>query len=159
MRVHARATEPGASRAQNNVDARLSTAKYLQLTTNGTKPRVGVFEVRVREAASGNDIYVLPGQFGLQNYGDAVDALAAPATHWAYRRSQLNTPNGWLILATLIAALIAASIDGSFWLWDRGVHQFEFSPNAIGLMGAVSLGCKLTSAVTAFLLALWFKKS
>lgn len=118
-----------------------------------------MFEVdRVpREGASGLEIYMQPGQLGL-NYDEFVKASASPVTHWTYRRSQLNTPNGYLVLGTLVAATTAAWIDGSIAIGNVGPQLFLFSPTTLGVLGAVSLACKLLTALMAFLLAWWFKK-
>ena len=118
-----------------------------------------MFEVSLvpREGASGTDIDLQPGQLGLA-YDQRVEALVSPATRWAYRRSQLDTPTGYLVLGTLAVATTAAWIDGSLAIGNLGTKLFLFSPAALSVLGAVSLCCKLLSAVMAFLLALWFKK-
>lgn len=156
--VHAIGTTAAVSLPQHGLDP-LASARYLRIALTGSRSRVGVFEVNAvpREGASGTDIYLQPGQLNL-DYDERVAALASPVTRWAYRRSQLNSPNGYLILGTLAAALTAAWIDGSLAIGNLGTTLFLLSPATLSVLGVVSLGCKLLSALMAFLLALWFKK-
>jgi hypothetical protein len=157
--VHAIGTAASASLPQLGFDPTLASAKYLRIVRPGVPPHEGVFEVNAvpREGASEPDIYLQPGQLGLA-YDEHVAVIASPATRWAYRRSQLATPTGYLVIGTLIAATTAAWIDGSMAIGNLGTKLFLFSPATLGMLGAVSLCCKLASALMAFLLALWFKK-
>jgi hypothetical protein len=77
--------------------------------------------------ASGTDIYLQPGQLG-RKYDEHVEVSASPATRWAYRRSQLNTPNGYLVLGTLAAAATAAWIGGRVFLLLEGEMAPGFAP-------------------------------
>jgi hypothetical protein len=157
--VHAIGETAAASLPERGFESTLASAKYLRIVLQGSRSDAGVFEVNPvpREGASGTDIYLQPGQLSLK-YDERVEASASPVTRWAYRRSQLNTPNGYLVLGTLAAASTAAWIDGSLAIGNLGTTLFLFSPATLGLLGAVSLCCKLLSALMAFLLALWFKK-
>lgn len=157
--VHTIGATAAASLPERGLDPEIASAKYLQIVLAGSPTRAGVFEVNaaVREGASGTDIYLQPGQLGLE-YNQRVGALASPTTRWAYRRSQLHTPNGYLILGTFVVALTAAWIDGAFAIGNLGMTLFRFSAATLGVLGVVSLCCKLLSTLFAFLLALWFKK-
>jgi hypothetical protein len=157
--VHAIGTTAAVSLPQHGLDSTLASARYLRIVLSGSPSRAGVFEVNAvpREGASGNDIYLQPGQFGL-DYNARVAASASPVTRCAYRRSQLNTPSGYLVLGTLAAASTAAWIDGSLAIGNLGTTLFLLNSSTLGVLGGVSMFCKLLSAVMAFLLALWFKK-
>ena len=84
--------------------------------------------------------------------------MASAATRWSYRRSQLRTTNGYLILATLASALTSAFINGSLALPKSGVQYFFLESETLGALGTNSWFCKMLTALLAFLLALWFKK-
>lgn len=150
---------PAVTVPQNNFNAGLKSAKYLRIALLDNPSKKGVFEVNLtpREGASGSEIYLLPGQLGLE-FDESKNATASPATQWSYRRSQLRTRNGYLVLGTLVASLVATSIDGSLALGKAGVEWFLIDPSAIAALGAVSWCSKLVTAMLAFLLALWFKK-
>jgi hypothetical protein len=157
--VHAIGTTAAASLPQRGFESTVASARYLRIALAASPSRTGVFEVSLvpREGASGTDIHLQPGQLGLA-YNQRVEALVSPATRWAYRRSQLDTPTGYLVLGTLAVATTAAWIDGSLAIGNLGTKLFLFTPTALSVLGAVSLCCKLLSAMMAFLLALWFKK-
>lgn len=157
--VRAKGETAAATLAEFQVDSRIDSAKYLRIAVTGPPRREEVFAVdpNRRQGASGNEIQVMAGQLGL-NYNANAAGFASPVTRWAYRRSQLNTPTGRLVLGTLIAAWIAVWIDGSLAIGTIGITLFWFSANALGVLGITSLIFKLLSAVLAFLLALWFKK-
>lgn len=157
--VRAKGVTPAASLAELGVDPGLNSAKYLRIAITGPPGRKEVFAVDPirRQGSTGNEIQVMPGLLGL-TYNQIATGLASPATPWAYRRSQLNTPTGRLVLGTLLAAWIAAWIDGSLAIGNTGAALFLFEPKTLGTLGFVSLIAKLLSAVLAFLLAWWFKK-
>jgi hypothetical protein len=157
--VEAAGSSPVVTVPENGFDKALKSAKYLRISLQKDSSRTGIFEKNPtpREGASGNEIYVQPGQLGL-GYGAREPAVASPATPWAYRRSQLKSPNGFLLLGTLASALISASIDGSVAIGKVGVHWFLFDATTLGALNAFSLLCRVATAVMAFLLALWFKK-
>jgi hypothetical protein len=140
-------------------DPALQSAKYLRIALQSNPSKSGIFEVNPvpRGGASGGEIYVLPGQLGL-DYDKREAVLASPATRWSYRRSQLRTTNGFLLLGTLASALISASIDGSLAVGKIGVSWFILDAATIDVLTAFSMLCKIVTAVLAFLLALWFKK-
>lgn len=158
--VRAKGVTPAASLAEFGVDPGLNSAKYLRIAVTGPPRREGVFAVDAnrRQGASGNEIQIMAGQLGF-DFNKSAAGFASPATHWAYRRSQLiNTPSGRLLLGTLIAAWIAAGIDGSLAIGDKGVTLFVLEAKTLGILSFVSLTAKLTSAVLAFLLAFLVKK-
>lgn len=158
--VCAKGITPAASLAELGVDPVLASAKYLRIAVTGPPRREEVFAVdpNRRQGASGNEIQVMAGQLGLE-FNKVAAGFASPATPWAYRRAQLlNTPNGRLVLGTLIAAWVAVWIDGSLAIGDKGVTLFLVEAKTLGVLSVVSLVAKLISAVLAFLLALWFKK-
>jgi|SRR5665213_3870268 len=152
-------SSPVVTVPQNGLDDEPKSAKYLRIALKNTPSKCGIFELNPapREGASGSVIYLQPGQLGL-TYDESVKATASPATRWSYRRSQLRTTNGYLILATLVLALTSAFIDGSLALPKLGVQHFFFDSEALGAFGAISWFCKMLTALLAFLLALWFKK-
>lgn len=157
--VRAKGVTPAASLAEFGVDPGLNSAKYLRVAITGTPRREEVFAVdpNRRQGATGIEIQVMPGQLGL-TYNQSAAGFASPATPWAYRRSQLNTPTGRLVVGTLIAAWVAAWIDGSLAIGNTGTALFLFEAKTLSALGFASLIAKLVSAVLAFLLALWFKK-
>ncbi len=133
--------------------------KYLRIQRRHDPGQKGVFVVSsaVREGAT-DEIHVLAGQLGL-GHNEASEVLVSPATVWAYRRTQLATPNGALVLAVLCVALLAAWIDGTLALGKLpGWAWMHFETSTLDAMAAVSMTCKLVSPILAFLLALWFKK-
>jgi hypothetical protein len=148
---------PKASLPEHGFDTTLGAAKYLHIERQGLD-YAGTFEVDPlrRPGASGMDIYLPPGQLGL-NYNDHAAVLASPATRWAYRRAQLNTPTGRLIFATLVSSVTAAWIDGSLAI-GKGGALIVVSQETLDWLTGISTVCKGASAVFAFLLALWFKK-
>jgi hypothetical protein len=155
--VHAIGETPKASLPERGFDATLATARFLQIERPGS-PYAGIFEVDQlpRMGAYGMDIYLPPGQLGL-SYDERVAMLAKPATLWAYRKSQLNTPTGRLIFALLVTSVTAAWIDGSLAIGKEG-PLIMIRSETLGWLTTVSAVCKGASAVFAFLLALWFKK-
>ncbi len=157
--VRAKGVTPAASLAEFGVDPELNSAKYLRVAITGTPRREEVFAVdpNRRQGTTGIEIQVMPGQLGL-TYNQSAAGFASPATPWAYRRSQLNTPTGYLVLGTLLAAWVAAWIDGSLAIGDKGVTLLLLEAKTLGILNFVSLIAKLISAALAFLLALWFKK-
>lgn len=151
-------TETGVSLPERGLDAAVVSARYLQITRTGAAQAAGIFEVsEVRKGASGIEVRVQPGQLGLK-YGEKVKATVSPSTRWRYRRAQLSTPTGFLIVATLAVALAVAWIDGSIAIGNLGVRVVELEPRGLAILAGVSLLLKLVSATLAFLLALWFKK-
>jgi len=157
--AHAIGTTAAVSLPERGLEAELAAARYLRIALAGSPSRVGVFEVDKipRVGAEGTDIYLQPGQLGLV-YDEHVRVTASPVTRWAYRRSELNTPNGYLILGTFASALVVAGIDGSLAIGNLGTTLFEFDTATLGLFSMVSLFCKGLSAALAFLLAWGFKK-
>jgi hypothetical protein len=157
--VRAKGTTPAASLAEFGVDPGLNSAQYLRIAVSGPPRREEVFAVdpNRRQGASGNEIQVLAGQLGL-NYNQIAAGIASPMTAWAYRRSQLNTPTGRLVLGTLIAAWIAVWIDGSLAIGDKGVTLLLVDAKTLGVLNLVSMIAKLISAILTFLLASGFKK-
>ena len=158
--VCAKGITPAASLAELGVDPVLASAKYLRIAVTGPPRREEVFAVdpNRRQGASGNEIQVMAGQLGLE-FNKVAAGFASPATRWAYRRAQLiNTPNGRLVLGTLIAAWVAVWIDGSLAIGDKGMTLFLFEAKTLGVLSVVSLVAKLISAVLTFLLAWCFKK-
>lgn len=158
--IRAKGVTPAASLAELGVDPGLNSAKYLRIALTGPPGREEVFAVdpNRRQGASGHEIQVMAGQLGLE-FNKSAAGFASPATHWAYRRSQLiNTLSGRLLLATLIAAWVAAGIDGSLAIGDKGVTLFVLEAKTLGVLSVVSLIAKLTSAVLAFWLAFLVKK-
>lgn len=156
--LHALGTEPLASLPAHGLQD-LAGAKYLRLRRDDLPELVDVFPVaRVpREGASGNRVYLQPGQLDLK-YDQCVRAQASPASLWAYRRSQLRTPMGYLVLATLATAIVGAGIDGSLAIGKSGTILIHCSAAMLAALTAVSMACKILAALFAFLLALWFRK-
>jgi hypothetical protein len=158
--VRAKGVTPAASLAELGVDPGLNSAKFLQIAVTGPPSRKEVFAVdpNRRQGATGNEIQVMAGHLGL-DFNKSAAGFASPATHWAYRRSQLiNTPSGRLLLGTLIAAWVAAWIDGSLAIGDKGVTLFVLEAKTLGTLSFVSLIAKMISAALAFLLAFLVKK-
>jgi hypothetical protein len=157
--VKAEGSSPVVTVPQNGFYPALRSASHLKITLEKYPTRNGIFEVNTtpREGAEGLDIYVQPGQLGL-GYGESQSALASRATRWSYRLSQLRTPNGNLLLGTLASALISASIDGSLAIGKIGVQWFLIDAVTLDVLTAISMFCKIVTAVLAFLLAIWFKK-
>jgi len=140
-------------------DPPLDSPKYLSIALVSDSSRRGVFEVSKtpRPGANGTEIYLQPGQLNLK-YGEKVDATAKQASVWAYRLSQLSTPTGVLILLTLACALTTAVIDGSVAIGkDMKPPMFVIEAQTFALLSAISMTCKVATAIFAFLLA-WFKK-
>lgn len=137
----------------------LGSPKYLRITLERDDTRTGVFEVakNPRSGADGNEIWMQPGQLKL-GFEEGQKAWAEPVSVWAWRRSQLATTNGGLVLATFIAALTTGWIDGSLAIGKVIDPLWLFSPAAVAVMSAVSVLGKFVTAGCAFLLALWFKK-
>lgn len=158
MLLHALGTEPSVSLPANGLQD-LAGAKYLRLRRDDRPELVDVFPVaRVpREGASGDHVYLQPGQLGL-DYDQCVRAQASRASSWAYRRSQLRTPIGYLVLATLATAIVGAGIDGSLAIGKSGAILIHCSTAMLSALAAVSMTCKILAAFFAFLLALWFRK-
>jgi hypothetical protein len=133
--------------------------KYLHIVRRHDPQKAGVFVVSsaVREGAT-DEIHVLPGQLGL-GHDEVTEVVATPATAWAYRRSQLFTTNGRLVLGVLCVAFLSAWIDGTLALGklEHGAW-LRFQASTLDAMAFVSWVCKLASPMLAFLLALWFKK-
>ncbi|HXE78524.1 MAG TPA: hypothetical protein VN614_09795 [Rhodanobacter sp.] len=156
--LHALGTEPSASLPGNGLQD-LAGARYLRLRRDDVPGLTDVFQVaRVpREGASGNRVYLQPGQLDLK-YDQCVPARASRASLWAYRRSQLRTPTGYLVLATLVTALVGAGIDGSLAIGKSGTILIHCSTAMLSVLAAVSMTCKILAAVFAFLLAIWFRK-
>jgi hypothetical protein len=142
----------------NGPIADLRNAKWVRITTKDSK-RSGVFEVdpRPREGAEDNSVFVLPGSLGLK-YGETASAVAVSMSRWAYRRSQLKSPTGLLLLLTLFAALVPATIDLSLAVGKSWFVWIWLDAGAIGALGVASFTCKMCTPIFAFLLALWFKK-
>ena len=156
--LHALGAEPSASLPEHGLPS-LAGARYLRLSRDDRPDLVDVFPVAhvPREGASGEDVYLQPGQLGLR-YDQRVQAQASPATSWAYRRSQLRTPTGYLVLATLATAVVGAGIDGSLAIGKSGAILIHCSVATLSVFAAVSMTCKVAAAFFAFLLALWFRK-
>ncbi len=133
--------------------------RYLRITLESDSTRTGVFEVarNPRAGAEGNEIWMQTGQLKL-GFNEGQKAWAESASAWAWRQSQLATTNGGLVLATFIAAVTAAWIDGSLGIGKVMAPLWLFSDSALGAMSAVSMMAKFVTAACAFLLALWFKK-
>jgi hypothetical protein len=147
-----------ASLPERGNGSELAQAKYLRIMRKDDATSSGIFPVNpvVRAGADG-DIFLLPGQLGLE-HDKRVEVSAASATAWAYRRSQLLTTNGYLVLGVLCMALGSVWIDGSLALGNLGLVIWKFKATTLSMLAAVSMGCKVISAFLAFLLALWFKK-
>lgn len=158
MILHALGTEPSVSLPENGLND-LAGAKYLRLRREDRPALVDVFPVAPvpREGASGNHVYLQPGQLDL-SYDQCVRGRASRASSWAYRRSQLRTPNGYLVLATLATAIAGAGIDGSLAIGKSGTILINCSTAMLAVLAAVSMACKVLAALFAFLLALWFRK-
>lgn len=159
LSAHAIGSNAEATLPQFGSGSELASAKYLYIVRNDDTTKAGVFAVVSipREGAT-DDIHLQPGQLGLV-YNQLVGVTATPTTRWAYRRAQLLTPNGLLVLAVLCVALLAAWIDGTLALGKLpGWTWMQFQASTLATMAAVSMACKLASPVLAFLLALWFKK-
>ncbi|HKZ09325.1 MAG TPA: hypothetical protein VJL61_01305 [Rhodanobacteraceae bacterium] len=156
--LHALGTEPSVSLPANGLKD-LAGAKYLRLRRDDCQELVDVFPVaRIpREGASGNHVYLQPGQLDL-SYDQCVPAQASRASSWAYRRAQLRTSNGYLVLATLVTAIVGAGIDGSLAIGKSGAILIHCSTAMLSVLAAVSMACKILAALFAFLLALWFRK-
>lgn len=150
---------PEASLPERGSGSELAKEKYLRIVRKDDPSRSGIFPVNPALRPGGeDDIFLLPGQLGLE-HDKRVEVSAASATAWAYRRSQLFTTNGRLVLGVLCVAFLSAWIDGTLalgklenWAWLR------FQASTLNAMAFVSWVCKLVSPVLAFLLALWFKK-
>jgi len=141
-------------------DPPFKSPKYLSIVLDSDKSRRGVFEVSgtPRAGAHGKDIYLQPGQLNLK-YGEGVPATAKEVSALAYRFSQLGTPVGLLVLGTLASALTTAVIDGSVAIGkDMNPPMFVIEAQTFALLSAISMGCKVATAIMAFLLALCFKK-
>lgn len=138
---------------------KLVAPKYLRVELDSDASRSDVFEVakNPRAGARGIELYIQPGQLQVAA-GSTVKAWATPVSTWAWRRAQLGTTNGRLVLATLIAATTSAWIDGSLGIGKVIEPLWLFSPGVLGLMSTVSMFGKFVTAGCAFLLALWFKK-
>jgi len=156
--LHALGIEPSASLPANGLQE-LAGARYLRLRRDDLPGLVDVVQVaRVpREGASGNQVYLQPGQLDLK-YDQCVPAHASRASLWAYRRSQLRTPIGYLVLATLATAIVGAGIDGSLAIGKTGTILIHCSAAMLSALAAVSMACKILAAIFAFLLAIWFRK-
>jgi hypothetical protein len=147
-----------ASLPERGSGSELAKEKYLRIVRKDDPSRSGIFPVNPALRAGGeSDIFLLPGQLGLE-HDKRVEVSAASANAWAYRRSQLFTTNGFLVLGVLCLALSSVWIDGSLALGNLGLVIWKFKATTLGVLAAVSMGCKLLSAFLAFLLALWFKK-
>lgn len=141
-------------------DPPFKSPKYLSIALVSDNSRRGVFEVSKtpRPGSEGTEIYLQPGQLKL-SYGEKVDATAKEVSVWAYRLSQLSTPTGLLVLGTFVAALTTASIDGSVAIGkDMKPPMFLIEAQTFAVLSAISMTCKVATAIMAFLLALWFKK-
>lgn len=156
--LRALGTETSVSLPANGLED-LAGAKYLRLRRNDRTALVDVFQVAPvpREGASGKEVYVQPGQLDL-SYGQRAPAQASRASSWAYRRSQLRTSTGYLVLATLVTAIVGAGIDGSLAIGKSGTILIDCSTAMLSVLAAVSMTCKVLAALFAFLLALWFRK-
>lgn len=111
-----------------------------------------------RPGSEGIEIYLQPGQLKL-SYGEKADATAKEVSVWAYRFSQLSTPTGLLVLGTLLSALTTGWIDGSIAIGkDMTPPIFMIEQGTFAVLSAISMICKVATAVMAFFLALWFKK-
>jgi hypothetical protein len=137
----------------------LGSPKFLRITLECDQTRTGIFEVakNARAGADGDEIWMQPGQLKL-GLDEAQKAWAEPVSVWAWRRSQLATTNGALVLATFIAATSTAWIDGSLAIGKVIGPRWLFAPETLAAMSAVSMVGKFVTAGCAFLLALWFKK-
>jgi hypothetical protein len=141
-------------------DPPFKSPKYLSIVLVSDNSRRGVFEVSKtpRAGANGKEIYLQPGQLKLK-YGERVDATAKQVSVWAYRFSQLSTPIGLLVLGTLASALTTALIDGSVAIGkDMKPPVFVIEAQTFAVLSAISMTCKVATAIIASLLALWFKK-
>lgn len=156
--VHAVGSEPSVSLPENGLSS-LAGVKYLHLRRDDRSGVADVFQVAniPRKGASGVDVYLQPGQLGL-TYDQRIAARVSPATSWAYRRSQLKTPTGFLVLATLVTTIAGAGIDGAIAIGKAGTILINCSIATLSLVTAVSMISKILAALFAFLLALWFKK-
>ncbi len=141
------------------IDPALGSPKYLRITLERDQTRTGIFEVakNPRAGSDGNEIWMQPGQLKL-GWDEAQKAWAEPVSVWAWRRSQLATTNGALVLATFIAATSTAWIDSSLAIGKVVDPLWLFAPWALAAMSAVSMVGKFVTVGCAFLLALWFKK-
>ncbi|MCV0437980.1 MAG: hypothetical protein K5880_05075 [Hydrogenophaga sp.] len=147
-----------ASLPEYGKGSELARARYLRIALKDDASRSGIFAVNpVVRAGATDEIFLLPGQLGL-THGERAPVSVVPASAWAYRRAQLFTPTGALVLGVLCTALISAGIDGSLALGKQGLVLGTFKAATLNGLAAVSMACKLLSAVLAFLLALWFKK-
>lgn len=157
--VRALGSSAEASLPQYGGGSELARARYLRIARLDDASRSGIFAVNpVLRPGARDQIFLLPGQLGLAHDGSAP-VSAVPATAWAYRRAQLFTTTGALVLAVLCVAFLSAWIDGTLalgkldgWAWLR------FEASTLDAMAFVSWVCKLVSPMLAFLLALWFKK-
>jgi hypothetical protein len=142
----------------NGPIADLRNAKWVRITTKGSN-KSGVYEVdqKPREGADGNSVFVLPGSLSLK-YGESVPAVAVRVSRWTYRRSQLKSPTGLLLLLTLFAALVPATIDLSLAVGKSWFVWIWLDAGATAALGVASFTCKICTPIFAFLLALWFKK-
>jgi hypothetical protein len=136
-----------------------ASPQYLSIALVSDASRRGVFEVSKtpRAGAEGIEIYLQPGQLQLK-YAERVEATATEVSVWAYRLSQLNTPNGRLVVGTAITAITAALIDGSI---TAGNYMkppvFVLEAQTFAVLSGISMFCKIATAGMAFLLARWFK--
>jgi hypothetical protein len=140
-------------------DPPFKSPKYLSIVLDSDHSRRGVFEVSKtpRAGAAGKEIYLQPGQLKL-SYGEKAQATAKEVSVWAYRFAQLTTPVGWIVLVTLVSALTTAVIDGSVAIGkDMRPPIFVVETQTLAVLSAISMSCKITTALMAFLLARWFK--
>ena len=148
-----------ASLPERGSGSELAREKYLRIVRKDDASRSGIFPVNpvIRPGADGG-IFLLPGQLGLE-HDKCAEVSAVSATAWAYRRSQLFTTNGRLVLGVLCVAFLSAWIDGTLALGklENGAW-LRFQASTLDAMAFVSWVCKLVSPMLAFLLALWFKK-
>ncbi|WP_411833412.1 hypothetical protein [Pseudoxanthomonas mexicana] len=145
-----------ASLPEYGSGSELPHAGYLRIVRKDDKQSVLLAVDPNRRPGADGEIYLRPGQLGL-GHDEAVEVSAVPASAWAYRRAQLFTRNGGLVLGLLCTTLSSVCIDGSLALGDRGVALLTFEAATLGVFAAVSMACKSFSAVLAFLLALWFR--
>ena len=134
----------------------LRDARYVRLTRSDNQAS-NVFKVTPREAATGNLVWVSPGQLGLAaNEVRAVTIDAADKN--AYQWMQLvGTGWGQLTLVGLALGLIGIGIDAAF---DIGKYKLLFpTSDAMAAWARVAAYVlKALGLLIVFLQATWFKK-
>jgi hypothetical protein len=134
----------------------LRDARYVRLIRSDNQAS-NVFKVTPREAATGNVVWVSPGQLGLAaKEVCAVKVEAADKN--AYQWMQL-LGSGWgqLTLVGLALGLIGIGIDAAF---DIGKYQVLF-PTSDAVAAWARLGAYVLKALgllIVFLQATWFRK-